>query len=155
MSIYAKGVAVLLAILALVAFGWREHHQGYVAGQAEVQARWDKQTAAIDTAATAAIQQAASDALANTRAASVAADTAAQHQAEQADFKKAIIKRVSEYAERQTTEGSAAAGAAGASGVCQLDADGLRIWNDANAGRAGGAAAGASDDSGKSAGAVQ
>jgi hypothetical protein len=156
MSIYAKGAAVLLAILALVAFGWHERNVGYVKGAAYVQDLWDKQTAARDTAITAAVQQAASEALANTKAASVAADTAAQHQAEQADFKKAIFKRVQDYAESHV--GQAVSGNAKTSpvaGDCGLDDAGLRIWNDANAGRASGAAAGASDSAGQPAGAVQ
>lgn len=158
MSIYAKGIAVLLAVLALAGFGWHEYHGGYAAGQAEVQAKWDKQTAAIDTATTAAIQQAASDALANTKAASVAAGTAAQHQAEQADFKKAIINRVKDYAERSTAQGVSVGGSSGAgaaAGQCSLDDDGLRIWNDANAGRAGGAGVGASGGAAVPAGSVR
>ncbi|WP_157638684.1 hypothetical protein [Burkholderia ubonensis] len=163
MSVYAKLVAAGLVVLMLAAFGWRMHHAGYVRGAAEVQDRWDRQTAQASQQAQAAIAQAASDALANSHAAGGVSAAAEQHQANVAQVHDQLTKRVQDYAKSQsvssTAHGQADPCVAGRSPGSVLDADGLRIWNDANAGIGGGdgsasASAGvaADDVSGRAAG---
>ncbi|WP_157645237.1 hypothetical protein [Burkholderia ubonensis] len=142
MSVYAKLVAAGLVVLMLAAFGWRMHHAGYVQGAADVQDRWDRQTAQASQQAQAAIAQAASDALANSNAAGVVSTAAEQHQANVAQVHDQLTKRVQDYAKSQSvssaTHGQANADQPGRADSPVLDADGLRIWNDANAGTGGG-----------------
>ncbi|WP_155634459.1 hypothetical protein [Burkholderia stagnalis] len=151
MSIYARVVGVGLVVLALVAFGWYERHAGYERGAADVQDRWDRQTAQASQQAQAAIAQAASDALANSHAAGVVSTAAEQHQANVAQVHDRLTKRVQDYAKSQSvssaTHGQPNADQSGRADGLVLDAVGLRIWNDANAGTGGGngsASAGAS-----------
>ncbi|KVQ12461.1 hypothetical protein WJ98_29540 [Burkholderia ubonensis] len=142
MSVYAKLVAAGLVVLMLAAFGWRMHHAGYVRGAADVQDRWDRQTAQASQQTQAAIAQAASDALANSHAAGVVSAAAEQHQANVAEVHDQLTKRVQDYAKSQpvssATHGQANADQSGRADGPVLDAVGLRIWNDANAGTGGG-----------------
>ncbi|RQQ37075.1 hypothetical protein [Burkholderia stagnalis] len=139
MSIYAKLVAAGLVVLALVAFGWREHHAGYVQGAAEVQGKWDAQSAKLSGETQAAIEQAASDALANSHAAGVVSAAADQHQANVAQVHDQLTKRVQAYVQQTRQPAGSGSAIPGGSGIQPaLDADGLRIWNDANAGAGGG-----------------
>jgi hypothetical protein len=150
LSIYAKLAAAAIVALLIVAFGWHEYKAGETAGMATVQQKWDRQTAAVDHATTVAVQAAASDALANYKAAGDSVQAADEHKAQQAAVRDQLTKRASDYANKPGNVGTAgsAAGAGGSVGVCGLDADGLRIWNDANAAANGGSGGSASDSAG-------
>jgi hypothetical protein len=153
-SIAARIAAVALAILAIVAFGWHEYKAGEAAGMATVQQKWDRETAQVSHATTVAVQAAASDALANYRAAGASVAQADEHKAQQVAVADQLTKRVSDYAKTQSNRidglgGHAASGpSVGAIRACGLDADGLRIWNDANAAANGGSGGSASDSAG-------
>jgi hypothetical protein len=161
MSIYARLAAWGALALLVLALLFDAYHSGFTKGQAEVQARWDKQSAALSQQTTAAVQAAASDALANYQQAGASVALAEQHKADQAEFSKSIIDQVKSYASKQTGSSGTVAGAAGSGavlggpGACGLDADGLRIWNDANAGAAGSSGSSASDSAGQPAGNVR
>lgn len=145
-SLAAKVVAAAIVALVLVAFGWREYHAGYVNGAGAVQQKWDKQTAAVDSATTVAVQAAASDALANYRQAGASVVQADQHKAQIDAVRADLTKRVSEYANQSSEVRTAVvAGASACADSGYLSADGLRIWNAANAAANGASTVSASD----------
>jgi hypothetical protein len=146
-SIAAKLVAAAIVALLIVAFGWHEYKAGETAGMAAVQQKWDRQTAAVSQATTAAVTAAASDALANYRAAGASVQQAEQHASESAVVHQDFTKRIQAYANQSGSVGTAggSAGAGGRVGDCSIDADGLRIWNAANDRANGGGNVSASD----------
>jgi hypothetical protein len=145
-SIAAKLVAAAIVALLMVAFGWHEYKAGETAGMAAVQQKWDRETAQVSQATTVAVQAAASDALANYRAAGASVQAAEQHQATLAAVHNDLTKRVQDYAKSNSVRASAASDSLGCvDHIPQLDAVGLRIWNDANAAANGGGAVAASD----------
>jgi hypothetical protein len=145
LSIYAKLVAAAIVALLIVAFGWHEYKAGETAGMAAVQQKWDRQTAAVSQATTVAVTAAASDALANYKAAGASAQQADEHKAQQAAVRADFKSQVQDYANHHdgANAGQDATGNAGC--AAGLGADGLRIWNSANAAANGGGAVKPSD----------
>ncbi|WP_296652849.1 hypothetical protein [Paraburkholderia sp.] len=137
-SLYLKLAIVAIVVLAIAAFAGFIYSKGHTAGMAEVQDKWDKQTAAVSQAQTATIAAAASDALANYHAAGVVSAAADQHQADVATVHDQLTKRVQDYAKNAPVSvqrnGDADVAGSGSAADAVLSADGLRIWNDANAG---------------------
>jgi hypothetical protein len=136
-SLYAKLALAAVIALAIAAFGWHEYKAGERAGAATVQDKWDAQTAQLSQQTTEAIQQAASDAMANTLAAGVVSTAATEHQATVTVAHNDLTKRVQDYAKSQSVSSAIhdqTNSDSSGSNDAVLSADGLRIWNDANAG---------------------
>lgn len=151
LSLYAKLAAAAILAIVLAAFGWHEYHAGSAAGAAAVQQKWDRETAQVSQATTVAVQAAASDALANYKQAGESVQTADQHQADLAAVHSDLTKRANDYAKFQSVSSAVhdqANGNCSGSADGVLTADGLRIWNDANAAAHGSATLPASDSAG-------
>jgi hypothetical protein len=135
------GGYALAALVVLAAYLWAHHavyQNGYKDGEQKVQAAWDSDKAKHSAAAVIAISDAKADSDSNSRNAIAAAvkqgnDT----QTVDANF-KVIEERVKSYAKNheKASVGSGNTGDGSHVGAAGLDADGLRIWNAANAGSA-------------------
>ncbi|WP_322009241.1 hypothetical protein [Paraburkholderia sp. J12] len=134
----AKIGAAAVAVIVIAAFGWYEYRAGYTRGAAEVQDKWDRQIAQVSQQTTDAIAKAASDAMENSLAAGVVSTAAQQHQADVAAVHDQLTKRVQAYANRPLATAQCGQNV-NAADVAVLSDDGLRIWNDANAGIGGSA----------------
>lgn len=132
------GGYALGALIVLAGYLWAHHavyQSGYKDGQQKVQAAWDADRAKQEAVAVEAVSDAKATSDSNAQhAVTAAVKQGSDQQAVQTVFNR-IDQQVSDYAKTHPTNASVQP----SNGVVAvssngLDADGLRIWNAANAG---------------------
>jgi hypothetical protein len=144
LSIIKKfGGYALAALVVLAVYLWAHHavyQSGYKDGEQKVQAAWDADRAKQEAAVVAAVSDAKATSDSNAQhAVTAAVKQGSDQQAVQTVFNR-LDQEVKDYATRHSTTPQSADDAQRSNGAVVhsadigLDADGLRIWNAANAG---------------------